>query len=636
MGLFGSTDKQAELSKTIRPTVIKTQNVAKELIEIAKKNSVSVNSLDFDLLETETFSRENEEKGEVDWEEISVEKLRSLDNATAILNPKFEIMQTYEIEVYSKSDDYAFKDFHAAVGANATKCKIYLSIKEGSKLTASPSFENDFTDYINKSKIRAGILINIFDNMVSDFVSKVSAIVKVEETMTYDENETILIAESYEPVPTTDDNLIMHFEKKKAIVSENEKVDYSNRGFILSVLENDLLIEYIKPKIGIAGRNCRGEFLEPTEPLVNHEPTFGVDDTKIQTVDNENSIEYRAKESGYVTLDGAVYTIKSDMNVDTIDFKTTGSISSGLDSDVSLSVKENDSQKDAIGNGMTVEVSEIDIGGNVGSNAKIHAKRATVDGQTHQSSEIKANDLTINVHKGLAIGDKINIARLEHGEVIGKHVEIAQAAGGEIRAKEIEIGICHSYVKATASKTIEIKKLQGSENVFTIDPLLQKNKKDELCDNQHEVDELKKSLKSIQAEIDKYKKLIRDNTASFNDIKKKLVHNKNSGIKMPAPLVNKYKQFQKMQEYLESITSEHSAKNDKLMLLTTKTASFQDSIFDARIINRDRWHGHNELVFKLVDPPIELSYKPPEDSEDKIFAVVNTEDGTFEIRAVQE
>lgn len=37
MGLFGSSSNTEEIVKTIRPTVVKTQNVAKELIEIAKK-----------------------------------------------------------------------------------------------------------------------------------------------------------------------------------------------------------------------------------------------------------------------------------------------------------------------------------------------------------------------------------------------------------------------------------------------------------------------------------------------------------------------------------------------------------------------------------------------------------------------
>lgn len=634
MALFGSSTKTEQLPKTIRPTVLKTQNVAKEIIELAKRNGVSPGSLDFDILEVETFARTNKEKMESEWEEVSVEELHKLDDAREILNPLFEIKQAYEVEIYSKEENSIFKDFHAAVGANATKCKIYLSIKAGSQVLTSPRFEDEFLNYINKSKIRAGILVNIFDEMVKDIISRVSALAKVDGIIKYDKNQTILIADAYEPTPTISDQLITHYDKEVETGS-NDRVDYSKRGFIHSVLDGDILMEYIKPKKGKAGRNCRGEFLEPPEPEVNHAPDFGVDDT-IEMVDNKENIIYRAKASGYISLDGNTYKIKSEMDVGEISFKTTGSISTGLDSDVSLSVRENDSQKDAIGNGMEVEVSEIDIKGNVGPNAKVTANRATIEGQTHKSSYIKADDLTINVHKGTAIGSNIKITRLEHGIVEGKKVEIVQAMGGDIRARDIDIGICTSYVKATASKYIEIKKLQGSENVFTIDPLLQKDKKEGFGENQDEINQFRTSVGEIKKEVEKYQKLVKDNTASFNDVKKRLMHYKKNGIKMPAAFLAKYKQFHKAQEHLENIINEYKVKNDKLLLLTTKTASFQDSITDARIINRDRWVGHNELIFKLVEPPIELSYKPQEGSMEKVFAVVETDEGVFEIQAVKE
>ncbi|MGE4397539.1 MAG: flagellar assembly protein A [Sulfurimonas sp.] len=634
MALFGSSTKTEQLPKTIRPTVVKTQNVAKEIIELAKRNGVSPASLDFDILEIETYTRTNKDKMESDWEEASVEELHKLDDATEILNHLFEIKQVYEIEIYSKEENSIFKDFHAAVGANATKCKIYLSIKAGSQVLTSPRFEDEFLNYINKSKIRAGILVNIFDEMVKDVVSRVSALAKVDGIIKYDKNQTILIADAYEPTPTINDQLITHYDKEVE-TNHNDRVDYSKRGFIHSVLDGDILMEYIKPKKGKAGRNCRGEFLEPPEPEINHAPDFNVDDT-IEVIENKENIIYKAKASGYISMEGNTYQIKSEMDVGEISFKTTGSISTGLDSDVSISVKENDSQKDAIGSGMEVEVSEIDIKGNVGPNAKVRAKRATIEGQTHKSSHIKANDLTINVHKGTAVGDNIKITRLEHGTVEGKKVEIVQAVGGNIRAKDIDIGICASYVKATASRYIEIKKLQGSENVFTIDPLLQKDKKEGFGENQDEINQLRTSVEEIKKEVEKYKKLVKDNTASFNDVKKRLMHYKQNGIKMPAAFLTKYKQFHKAQEHLENITNEYKVKNDKLLLLTTKTASFQDNITDARIINRDRWVGHNELIFKLIEPPIELSYKPQEDSMEKIFAVVETDDGVFEIQAVKE
>lgn len=636
MALFGSNKKEESASKKIRPTIVRTQNVARELVTLAQSNKVNVASLDFNILEVETYHRIGElDKDEIEWDEITAEEMHELDDATAILNPLFQIKQVYEIEIYSKDhDEDPFKDFHAAVGANATKCKVYLSIKSGSKLSNTEKFEKSFLNYINKSKIRAGILIDIFDEMIPEFISKVSAQLKVDGSISYEKGETVLIANAYEPTPTIDDDLIIHYEEEQE-VGENERVDYSKRGFIHSVAENDMLIEYIKPQKGKPGRNCRGEFMEPKEPEVKNEPTFTIDDT-IEEVDHKHNIEYRAKESGYVTQEGSTYQIKSDMDLGTIDFKTTGSISAGVDSDVALSVKENDSQKDAIGNGMEVEVSEIDIKGNIGPNAKVTAKRASIEGQVHKSAVAKADDLTINVHKGLALGKDITISRLEHGIVHGDKIEIDQATGGEINAKEISIEHCGSFVKATASRYIEIQKLQGNENVFTIDPLVQKAKQEGLDENQGEIDDLEVSIKEIRSEIEKYAKMVKTNTASFNDIKKKLVHFKKNGIKMPTSFVNKYKQFNKMTEHLEAIQQELKTKEDRLQLLTAKTASFQDNIFDARIKNMDRWIGHNELIFKLVEPPIEISFSPPEGSPHKVFGLVETDYNGYQIQPIEE
>jgi hypothetical protein len=635
MALFGSKKKEVLTAKKIRPTVVRTQNVAKELMALAQSYETKVESIDFNILDVQTFTRMNDGVKETEWEEIFGSEIYEIDDESALLNPHFQIKQMYEIEFFSKdATKDRYKNLHLAVGANASKCKVYLSIKQGSQITYSPEFEEDLKNLINKRKVRAGILINIFDEMLSGVISKLVAHVRVEESVTYEQNETLLIAESYEPTPTVNDELILHYEKKEE-VSENEKIDYASRGFIDSVLENELLIEYIKAKKGKPGRNCRGEFMLPKEAEIHHAPTFTIDET-IKQVEDEDSIKYYSNESGYISLEGNSYTVKTEVDVGEISFKTTGSITAGLDSEVNISVKEADAVKDAIGTGMTVEVSEIEIDGNVGSNAKVYALKAIVGGQTHKTSEIRADELEINVHKGSAYGKKIHITRLEHGVIDGDEVEVTQALGGEIRAKKIDIEICSSYVKATASKLIEIKKLHGSENIFTIDPLLKKGAKSDKGENEESINKLELELKDLKKEILKYNVLIKNNTAAFNDLKKRLLHYKKNGVKMPESFVKKYKQFQSMKEKLVSLQKEQEQKDDQLTLLTTRTVSFQDDIFDARIINRDRWSGHNQLKFKMVDPAIEVTFNPPEGSPDKVFGLVEVNEGEYEIQAVKE
>ncbi|WP_321778469.1 flagellar assembly protein A [Sulfurimonas sp.] len=634
MALFGSDKNSKKSSKKIRPTVVRTQNVAKELVELAKSYEINVNKIDFNILEVQTYTRKNDGAKEVDWEEMSSEDLTELEDKGSFLDKDFQIKQMYEIEIFSKVENDTYADLSLAIGANATKCKVYLSIKEGSSVSYSPRLQRELLILINKSKVRANILINIFDEMMEDVISKIVAHVRVEEKATYNKNQTYLVAEAYEPTLTTDDEIVLHYDKKEE-VTESSKIDYSSRDFIQSVHKDELLIEYIKPKEGKAGRNCRGEYMEPKEPVEANVPTFSTDDT-IKVVETDDNIEYRAVENGYIVLEGTNYTISSEVDIGEISFKSTGNITAGVDSDINISVKETDEQKDAIGSGMEVEVSEIDIDGNIGAFAKVIALKATVSGQTHKDSIIKADKLEINVHRGAAYGKNIHITRIEHGEVDGDIVEISQAIGGDIRAKEIVIELCSSHVKATASRFIEIKKLQGSENTFTIDPVLKKSKQEDLGENHEEIQKLEADVKSIKSEIDKYGEIIKGNLAIHNDVKKRLLHYKKSGVKMPSSFVKQYKQFTKMQEHLKTIKTEHDVKLDHLKLLTEKTASFQDNIFDARIINRDKWVGYNEIIFKLVDPPIELLHKPAENSTDMVFAVVEVEDGEFKIEAVKE
>lgn len=637
MSLFGSSKKTEQISKKIRPTVIRTQNIARDLMALAKSHDVAPETIDFNILDVQTYTRTNQDTREADWEEIVPDELYELDEATAFLNPNFQIKQMYEVEFVSKEDqEDLYSNFNLAVGANATKCKVYLNIKQGSKVNYNARFEKELLNLINKKKIRAGILINIFDEMLGDAISKISAHVRVEESAVYEKAETILIAESFEPTITQDDALVLHYEKEKEkVVEDDEKVDYSSRGFIKSVIQGELLIEYIKPQEGKPGRNCRGEFMLPKVPEVKNEPKFTVDES-IKIAEDSKSIKYYANANGYVSLEGNVYTIKKEMDVATIDFKSTGSISTGLDSDVSISVKEANSDKDAIGNGMAVEVTEINIEGNVGPYAKINAIKAVVEGQTHKDSEIRAENLRINIHKGAAYGKKVTITRLEHGIVDCDEVVIMQAMGGNIRAKDVTIELCASYVKATASRRIEIKKLQGSENVFTIDPLLKKDAKQSLHKNQDQVKELELEIRDIQKEILKYTKLIEDNTAVFNDVKKRLLHYKKNGVKMPESFVKQYRNFNSMQETLATLKKDCDAKIDKLQLLTSNTSSYQENIFDARVINRDHWTAYNEIKFKLVNPPIDISYFPKEGSPDKVFGLVEVEEGIFEIQAITE
>lgn len=631
MGLFTKEGESMATVSSISPIIVRTSNVAKELLQVSINNKVPVQSLDFHLLGTETLTKTAGEGSADDWVVLNPDQIKEL-KADVFLSPAFELKQVHEVEIHSITETHLLDSIDMSIGGNTTLCKIYLTIKAGSVAHFYEAFEEDFIHWIYKKMLRANLMIGLFDSMMVPNLSELLAKIQVQGNYRFAEQERYLIAQGYEPVETVNDKLILHYEAKRQNMDEHGRVDYAKRGYVMSAVKDELLIEYIKPKKGENGRNCRGEFILPKEPIVKFEPTFTTGD-KITVIDTPTSIEYRAASGGYVTFEGGMYNINSEVEVTEISFKTTGSIDTQLDADVCINVKEKDAMKDAIGQGMEVTVNAINIEGNVGPNAVVTAKKATIDGQVHQSAVIRADELSISVHKGTAYGKDIHITRLEHGIVEGDKVTISQATGGKIRAREIFIEVLGSHVKLTASHLIEIRKIQGGENQLIIDPMVRETDA-ELHEHSDQITQVQNSIREIKKELTGYEQTWLENGPIMEDLKRKLAHYKANGVQLPSAFVQKYKQNQIFKEKLDSLRNELKTKEDQYAWLTEKHTQLQAEIFDARIINHDRWHNHNEIIFKLIHPNIEVFYVPSENSEEKILGLLEDEDGEFSIKVL--
>ena len=634
MAFFDSNKESDTKQKLVRPIVVKTENVAKELINIASSNKVELISLDFNLLDMQSLTRKKSPSKNELFNEISLQQLGELRHDNLLLDPDFEVKQSYEIEVFTRRSKPDYDKLLFSIGVNATMCKVFLTIKQGSSAPFSETFKEDFLELINKKRVRANLLVGLFDEMMGDIISKLSASMIVDKGLSFDKNETFIIAEAIEPEPTIDDALILHFRDTNEN-SDSDKVDYSKRNFVTSVGKDELLIEYIKPKKGSSGRNCRGEFIPAREPRVDNVPTFKVSE-KIALVDTPQSIEYKAIQNGYIVFENETYDIRDELDLNEVSFKSTGSIETKLDADVSLKVKESDIFKDAVGMGMEVEVSEIEVEGNIGPKAKVHAKKAKINGQTHKTSYVEADDLAINVHKGLAHGNNVHITRLEQGSVVATTLNITQAIGGNVKAREVTVELIGSHVSVTASQLIEIKKMQGSENRFIIDPLAVESVDENVEEKEKELAELDERLRLLKKEIEKYTKVLQSNESSYLEVKKKLIHYKNNNIAMPDAFVKSFKQYQKYQQTLAKFKAEQAEKMLRRELINSAINLIQNNIFNAKIINRDKWVGYNEIRFKLIDPPMDVVYTPSEGSLDKVFVLVKTEDDEYIIKAIKE
>ena len=630
MALFEEITAPQSPERTFVPNIIvRTGNVAKELISAASNYKVSVKTLDFRLMDVQTFIRTLSEGD--DWIEVDAAEIADIEESM-YLSPKFEIKQIYEIEIFTIINSGELDSLDLSIAGNSTLTVIYLTVKEGSIARYSESFEAEFFELIKKRKLRANIMIGIFDSMMHANLSDLMAKIRVYGEYKFEEQERYIVANGYEPIATVDDKLILHYSKKNQAVDEAGRVNYAKRGYIVSAIENDLLVEYIKPLKGTVGRNVRGEIILPKEPTVRNEPTFTFTDNILRN-DLEKTVEFRARIGGYVTLEAGMYDIKSEMDVAEISFRSTGSIDTDLGADVLINVKEKDVLRDAIGVGMAVTVHTINVEGSVGQDASVTAHKATIEGQVHSSAILSADELSINVLKGKAFGRDIHVSRLEQGEIEGEKVFVGQAVGGKIRAREVIVELLGSHVKITASKSIEIVKLTGGENTLIIDPLLNESR-EMLGNDEQKMKEAKRELDDIQKEVTFYENSIKENLTAYEGIKKKLLHYKQNGVKPPMAFVEKYQQFQDFKKRLEELHEQLQIKSDITAQLGMKRTSLQSDIFEARIINHDRWRNYNEVIFKLIDPPIDVTYFPKDGSSESLLGLHEDENGDFTIRAI--
>ncbi len=620
-------EKAAQTS--FKPYVVRTGNVAKELLSAAAANSLKASDLDFNLLSVQTFLLRTENRG--DEEEIAPDEIGMLNDKGLMADPKVKIRQMYEIEIILYDADNPLDKLSLGIGANATMSRLFAAIKPDSYIEYYEGIREDLRRLITKRKLRAHMLIGFWNGQLESELDSFIARVQVNTPWKIEEKISLEVGCALEPVDTVDDAIVLHYERH---AEENElaKVDHSKRGFVKGVKKDDVLIEYIKAKRGVEGRNCRGEFIDIREPVAANAPTFDISE-KIELIETDDKIIYRARENGYITFENNIYDIKAEMEITEISFKTTGSIEAGMNTDVSINVKEADAFKDAIGNGMEVEVNELNVDGNVGNNAKIRAKKVSIEGQTHQSSYIEADEVKVGIHKGRIKGKKVQIARLEQGIVEAEQVEVTQASGGKIIAKEVLIDTLSSHVVIIASHKIEINYLKGEENSFTITPILYDEDREKLSSQEEEIVQQERKIRVLVDEAEHKKAILDENKNAIAELKKRLAHYKETGTKMPSAFVAKFKEFQELQANLQNIQTEIRQNEDKLALIQAKTNTLQSDIMEAKIINHSTYKGHNEIRFKLLDPELELYLVPKGHQDERCFVLYHDESNDrYEIR----
>ena len=584
------------------PTQIQTSTPYISLKELSKQYNIPVEFIDFKILNILTYykNKDNDEPVYVPEENLNI-----FDDNTFYLDETLEIEQVYDVEFFDVRLNATPKIPKIDIGVNSNITKVIAKIKATKECEYEHHYEDILFEYISKQLIKAQILIGIRIGKLKDELKQISSVIHVKGEL--DKDYTLNITYGINPKKSVDAKIFYYYKDKLDGIKDEDKIDYADRGFVFGVAKDEVIMEEKKSHEGQNGRDVRGKLIEVAKPKEEAGKEISVSDN-IDRVENDESITYVAKKSGYVVEKNGSFDIEERIEINEANFKTTGSIQAGTDTNVTLVVRETDTIKDAIGTGIIVEADEIEVKGNVGANAIVKANEVIIGGQTHQKAKIYAKSAKISIHIGKVEAENVEIDRLEGGSIVAKRVKINSVVGGSITAQSIQIDTLGSNCTITASHLIDVRYLRGTDNKFIIDASKMPESADATQDQINKIESTKTELTTLLKNIETKKNVINENKDSIYTIKAKVEELSKAKVIPPVTFMKKLKEYQGLVNEYNTLLKIFKEKKELLADLKDELEIMQSGIFSAKVINRGNWIELNEIRFVIVDPPQNVTY----------------------------
>jgi len=589
MGIFDFFKKPKKKVVEFEEQVVTTENVPETLLEISKKYKLPLSSLDFEILDVKTFVK----MGNTGFAQADEETMKLIQNENFLIDKENEVKQSYDIKIKKFKPDPDF-ELMGDMKINEKLTYAEFVVLKNSKLKADELQEKLIHEF-NKKKLKNSFLIDLCDDIMKHDVTELVSAILIEEKL--EKDFVVKLCKCLDPIMTIQGKVEYLYKKNK---KQQENL------LIYPVKKGEVIIRVIKPQEGRNGRNCKGEILLAGELKDFDIPNIDFDENTIKRVEDTDKIDYIALKDGYVEVEDDKYFVKDQLEIRQVNIRT-GNIKGADETEVKMKIKESDFLKEAIADGMVVETTELNIKGNIGNKSKVKAKILTIEGQTHQNSQIIAQKAEINVHKGYLKGKEVTINSLENGKVVADKVFIKRALGGEVEAKEVEIETLMSHTKIYALKHIKIKSLRGEENILCISP--KKVLKDtDIKTYEAKLEEVRKNIEKITQEREKLKKILAQNKKAYLELKTLYEKNKKNGVKSSNSLIVKLKKYQDLNKKYQTFGEKIESLKLKEEELLDTIDNIQNAIYNAKIINCSKWTPFNRIEFELLEPPVTLRY----------------------------
>lgn len=529
--------------------------------------------------------------------ELTPSEVSSIEDESYLLQEDLVIEQRYSI-VVDLAPRYTY---HFSLILSPDGRELYCRLAQGSKIDKDEKSIKQFFERIRIHKADMHILIR---DERTEYERLKIFIQSLPDEKFLSKPHEFLLAQSVGGLPCIEP----HLE-----IAINLKGD--NSPYRL-VLKDQLIATFFKGQSGEAARDCLGRFIAPQEPKQQNVMPFNVDES-INAQENDSCIKYFAKHAGYIALDRNhnKLGVMQKISIKNASVTTSGNLLGGLNTGTHVVISSTDLLEDSIGEGTVIEAGTVEVIGNVGNKALIRANNVIIKGQTHQNSQIFADNINITIHKGHAEGDQVKIARLEAGEVRGEHISIDEAYGGRSFGQDIRISTLHSNHHAHSAGSIMVNNLKGEDNKFILcaNASPKKNSPYQVFISgrkqfTQQLLEKQREYHSMMAELQGLQPLVRQ---IKDDIKK--FPKDSSQLKLIQEQAHNYRN---LLHYTAQLKDEIDALEQKLERIRQEITKLEESMGSAYVLIKSGWKGYNEVKYKKLsedEREIFLNPKPGHD-----------------------
>lgn len=485
--------------ENINDEAVKTKSIQSALNEFAQAHDVDVSACDFTIRRTETYIKDNSDS---EFKILNRDVNTEYDDKSRLLNEHVQLQQIYHIDIELTSSKMIELIYDIERDDYSSSPKITISPRSTIPYKTHKPQElfNLLSTEVDKIKAQNEILINIFDESM---IKNLKALTKYIYAGKFVKKVRIPLFEGIAPEITRESKLLLHFKESE---TNNQ---------VREVDEGELLIEYIKPIFGSNGFNSKGEIVSSGFANNNDDLLANVDAKSIDILEDKNKKQYRSKVRGFVHYDERELRVDNKVKLSKLS-RNHDSLAKQEENNIEVTISQNDTNKDSVGEGVELTSETIHVTGHVGANSIIESINLQIDGATHQESSQFAKYAKINRHKGTLRCHNAKISLLEGGEVNATHVDVDTALGGTIYAQDVVIGHVKNNLKVYASNSITIRLISGEDNVLKINyrdiPILNSKIElieDDISDLKYDLDEARRHNKAqvpiIKEKIQEYK-----------------------------------------------------------------------------------------------------------------------------------